>query len=88
MSSLTVFFAVIIAICTALTIMLNRIIGRLGNVEKSLKELEAQPEELSARQTYDQAVARYNESIIRFPGVLVAGVFGFTAIPVEQMDDA
>jgi len=97
----TVFFVFIIVVCTVGTILLNSLTAKIGRMESSQKELEAQlkkqfdlkrqpepSEELAdmesvvgeARQSYNDAVAKYNESVGRFPGMLIAGMFGFTAI--------
>lgn len=161
MSALTLFFILVIVVCTTFIILFNSIAAKLGRMEARQKELEAQlkrefdlqhqpipepgpelepelgpkleseresereseiepekeseiepekeseiePEKgserepanepaneaediknlvASARQSYNEAVAVYNGSIARFPGILVAGIFGFKAIIVEE----
>lgn len=126
MSTVTVFFVVVIAISMTCTFLFNSLAAKLGRLEITQKELEAQlqkefdlrkqasisevqkadiseeqkadipegqkadiKEDLknavsaveTAKQSYDAALAKYNESIVRFPGILVAGIFGFKVIP-------
>ena len=86
---MTVFFVLIIVISTLCTILLNSMIAKIGRVESAQRELEFQitndSQELeTARDSYNAAVVKYNESIGRFPCMLVAGIFGFRAINVEQ----
>ena len=83
MSSVTVLFAAVIFVCSVASILSNSLNAKLGRVEQSLKELEIQPEEESLRESYDNAVRVYNESIARFPGILIAWALGFKNIPIE-----
>ena len=86
---MTVFFVLVIVISTFCTILLNSMIAKIGKVESAQKELEFQMTTESegleaAKDSYNVAVVKYNESIGRFPCILVAGIFGFKAIHVEQ----
>ena len=87
MSLMTFVFALIIVLCTASTIMLNRLTVKLSKVEISQKELVAK--ELAAtedieqfRQAYHDAVGVYNDALVRFPGPVIAEIFGFRVIPI------
>jgi len=102
MPGVTIFFVIVIVVCTTFIILFNQIAAKLGQLESKLKELEAQlkkefilkqqpeisreeEEQIvdlvkSARQSYITAVAVYNESIASFPGMLIAGMFGFRMI--------
>ena len=94
---MTVLFVVVIAVCTLCTILLNSIISKIGRVERTQREFEfqltsnsiqaEQDEVITARESYTTAVEKYNESIGRFPGMVIAGIFGFTAIHIEQKDN-
>ena len=91
MSWMTVLFVLVIAISTLCTILLNSLIAKISKVERTQKEFEilltTNAEGVAgadaAKEAYNTAVLKYNESIGRFPGMLVAGIFGFTAIRVE-----
>ncbi|MCL2421626.1 MAG: LemA family protein [Defluviitaleaceae bacterium] len=85
MSLLTIFFVLIIAVCTMLIVLFNSVAIKLGRLESSQKELEValikDTESVEdARAGYDAAVAAYNTSISQFPGMIIAGIFGFEAI--------
>lgn len=94
MSGITIFFVLVILISVTCTILLNSVISKVGKMEISQREFFnmqiglKKPEDLeAARQSYDEAVLLYNESIGRFPGIIVAGVFGFKAISSEAIDE-
>jgi len=101
-SPITVFFLLVIGVCTLFTLLFNSVTAKLGRLENGQKELESQQRKRfdleqqteatqealsladsaveSARESLETAIAVYNESISRFPGLIVAGIFGFEAI--------
>jgi len=109
MSLLTVFLLLVIVMCTLFTVLFNSVTIKLGRLESSQKEFEAQQKRhfdlnhqaevaeaeladveksiASAKETYDAAMAAYNESISRFPGMFIAGIFGFEPINSVEKDD-
>ena len=96
MSPVTVLFVLVITLSTFCTVLLNSLTAKLSRLEQSQRELEMQlknqfdglPEAdnavESAQLAYNTAVAVYNESINRFPGIIIAGIFGFTAISADE----
>ena len=92
MSGMTIFFVLVILASTFFTILLNSLLSKIGKVERTQKEFEYRltngSEDLEvARESYNAAVVKYNESVNRFPGLLVAGLFGFATIHIEREDN-
>ena len=82
--------------------ILTQAIGRLFAVAEAYPDLKANQNFLElqreltdtedkiayARQFYNSNVGNYNEKILVFPNVLIAGMFGFTAEEFYQVDEA
>jgi|GEM_PF-3081968 len=91
MSQMTLVFAVIIAGCTLVTVLFSSVAAKLGRLESSQKELDQllrQEEDTEAAfEAYNKHLAVYNESISRFPGYLIARMYGFRQISADEDDD-
>jgi len=91
MSPITILFILIIALCIAVTVVINILTAKHSDLKDKQKALEAKLREQAelaelekARHDYDTAVSRNNEYIKRFPGVIAAGVLGFKAISTGE----
>jgi len=89
MSPITILFVLIIALCIAVTVVINILTAKHSNLKDLQKKLEAElrkqldsnsGEAEKARQDYDAALVVYNAYIARFPGVIAARILGFKAI--------
>ena len=92
MSHITLIFVFIIAICTFITILFSSIAAKLGRLESSQKELDFQLKQQEdgaeeAMEAYKTHLAVYNESISRFPGMLIARVYGFRTISAKEEEE-
>ena len=87
----TIFFIFIILLFTYLTIAFNILTSKLSKVEANQRELETLLSEQS--QTKDawnacrDAVKEYNETLKKFPFIMVAGIFGFKTIFNEEFEE-
>ena len=86
MSPLTLLFALVIIVCVVFCLLMNSVLAKLGRFERFHKEyLQAiQDEDAEAKKTAQKATSNavevYNNSISRFPGIVVASLFGFKVV--------
>jgi hypothetical protein len=96
MSLAAVLLGVVIALCAGCMVLYNLMVSRRERAERALREAEEGPQDAeglderlaAARAAYDAAAARFNADMERFPGVIIAAMFGLTEMPSLDERDA